>query len=89
MGQFLVGQCVYVDQELSFIGVVSARVNAIYIAGKKVRDMVLRLCANTPFLHVDAKMRARSLHYMITCNACSLATCTMQNASHELFFSFC
>lgn len=37
MGQHLVGQCVYVDQELFFIGVVTARVNAVYIAGKKVR----------------------------------------------------
>lgn len=36
MGKFLVGQCVFVDQEISFIGVVSAKVHAIYIAGKKV-----------------------------------------------------
>lgn len=32
----LVGQCVYVDQEISFIGVIAAKVQAIYIRGKKV-----------------------------------------------------
>ena len=36
MGQHLVGQCVFVDQDLFFIGVVTARVNAVYIGGKKV-----------------------------------------------------
>ena len=35
MGQHLVGQCAYVDEEISFIGLVSARVHSIYIAGKK------------------------------------------------------
>lgn len=37
MNQHLVGQCVYMNQEISFIGVVSAKVHAIYIAGKQVR----------------------------------------------------
>lgn len=36
LGQYLVGQCVFVDQEISFIGVVSAKVHAIYQGGKKV-----------------------------------------------------
>ena len=36
LGQSLVGQCVFVDQEISFIGVVSAKIHAIYRAGQKV-----------------------------------------------------
>ena len=32
----LVGQCVYVDEEISFLGVISAKVQCIYIEGKKV-----------------------------------------------------
>lgn len=33
----LVDKCVYVDEEISFLGVISAKVQAIYINGKKVR----------------------------------------------------
>lgn len=36
LGQHLVGQCVYVDQDISFIGVIAAKVSSIYIGGKKV-----------------------------------------------------
>ena len=36
----LVGQCVYVDEEISFLGVISARVQSIYVDGKKVRLFV-------------------------------------------------
>ena len=36
LDQYLQGQCVYVDQEISFIGVASAKIQGIYIAGKKV-----------------------------------------------------
>ena len=36
MGQNLVGKCVYVDQDISFIGVIAAKVTAIYAGGHKV-----------------------------------------------------
>ena len=32
----LVGQCVYMDEEISFMGVISAKVQAIFIRGQKV-----------------------------------------------------
>lgn len=36
LGQHLVGQCVYLDQDISFIGVIAAKISSIYIGGKKV-----------------------------------------------------
>lgn len=36
LGRNLVGQCVYLDKDISFIGVISAKVHAIYIGGKQV-----------------------------------------------------
>ena len=37
LGQYLVGQCVFVDQEIPFIGAAVVKVHAVYVAGKKVR----------------------------------------------------
>jgi len=37
LGKYLVGQCVYVEQEISFIGAVAAKIQNIYIDGQKVR----------------------------------------------------
>ena len=36
LGRDLVGQCLYVEQQVSFIGVIAAKVQALYIGGKKV-----------------------------------------------------
>ncbi|KAH7889491.1 hypothetical protein F5I97DRAFT_1800751 [Phlebopus sp. FC_14] len=36
LGEHLVGQCVFVEQEISFIGVIAAKVQNIYINGRKV-----------------------------------------------------
>jgi len=36
LGQYLVGKCVYVDQDISFIGVIAAKVTAIYVGGHRV-----------------------------------------------------
>ncbi|KAI6150578.1 hypothetical protein BKA82DRAFT_12489 [Pisolithus tinctorius] len=36
LGEHLVGQCVFVEQEISFIGVIAAKVQNIYVNGKKV-----------------------------------------------------
>jgi hypothetical protein len=43
--QHLVGQCVYVDQDISFIGVIAAKISNIYIDGKKVKWVFLLLNA--------------------------------------------
>jgi len=37
LGEQLVGQCVYKDQEVSFVGTVTAKLQSIYVGGKKVR----------------------------------------------------
>jgi len=36
LAQHLVGKCIYVDQDISFIGVIAAKVTAIYVEGHKV-----------------------------------------------------
>ncbi|KAF7986603.1 hypothetical protein HWV62_26386 [Athelia sp. TMB] len=40
LGDHLVGQCIYTNQEITFIGAISIKIHAIYIAGKKVRLVV-------------------------------------------------
>ena len=40
LGDHLVGQCIYTNQEITFIGAISIKIHAIYIAGKKVRPVV-------------------------------------------------
>ena len=36
LGRALVGRCLYVEEQVSFIGMVEAKVQALYINGKKV-----------------------------------------------------
>jgi hypothetical protein len=36
LGEHLVGQCVFTDQEILFIGTIAAKIQNIYIDGKKV-----------------------------------------------------
>ncbi len=38
LGRDLVGQCLYVEQQVSFIGVIAAKVQTLYIDGQKVND---------------------------------------------------
>jgi hypothetical protein len=47
--QHLVGECVYVDQDISFIGVIAAKISSIYINGKKV----ITIIASDELLHTD------------------------------------
>ena len=35
LGKYLSGQCIYTDQEVSFIGGIAAKIQNIYISGKK------------------------------------------------------
>ncbi|KAI0686452.1 hypothetical protein BC835DRAFT_1420375 [Cytidiella melzeri] len=52
LDQYLVGQCVFVDQEISFVGTAVVNVHAIYIAGKKT---------STAYVTSRTKMVYRSL----------------------------
>ena len=36
LAEHLVGQCVFVDQEISFISVIAAKIQSIYVKGQKV-----------------------------------------------------
>ena len=36
LGKHLAGQCVFVDQDISFIGVIAAKVQSIYVKGQQV-----------------------------------------------------
>lgn len=36
LGKYLSGQCIYKDQEISFIGGIVARIAAIWVAGQEV-----------------------------------------------------
>ena len=47
LGQYLVGKCVYVDQDISFIGVIAAKVTAVYVGGHRV-GVVLFFCLPLP-----------------------------------------
>lgn len=43
LGEQLVGQCIYADQEISFIGGIAAKISNIYIDGQKVScTLILR-----------------------------------------------
>ena len=41
LSQHLVGQCVYKNQEVSFIGSIGVKIQAIYVGGEKVRFFFL------------------------------------------------
>lgn len=36
LGEHLVGQCIYANQEVSFIGTIAAKIQSLYVGGKKV-----------------------------------------------------
>lgn len=36
LGKHLVGQCIFVDQDISFMGVIVAKVQSIYVKGQQV-----------------------------------------------------
>lgn len=40
LGEQLVGQCVYTNQEVPFVGAIIGKIQNIYIKGKKVRIML-------------------------------------------------
>jgi hypothetical protein len=52
LGKHLVGRCVFVDQEISFIGVIVAKVQTIYINGQKVVALLSLLAFHSVVLMV-------------------------------------
>ncbi|KAH9950328.1 hypothetical protein B0H21DRAFT_567129 [Amylocystis lapponica] len=56
LSSHLVGQCVYLEQEISFIGVIAAKVQAIYIGGKKVSAAYVTSSTKAIYRSLSAKV---------------------------------
>ncbi|OBZ69159.1 Vacuolar membrane-associated protein IML1 [Grifola frondosa] len=56
LGNDLVGQCVYMEQEISFIGVITAKVQGIYINGNKVSAAYVTSSTKTIYRSLSAKL---------------------------------
>ncbi|TFY57828.1 hypothetical protein EVJ58_g6788 [Rhodofomes roseus] len=56
LGSHLVGQCIYVQQEISFIGVIGAKVQAIYVDGRKVPAAYVTPATKTLYRSLSAKI---------------------------------
>jgi len=41
LGKHLVGQCIFVDQDIPFMGVIVAKVQSIYVKGQQVGSTTL------------------------------------------------
>jgi hypothetical protein len=39
LGEDLVGRCVYTGQDITFVGNIAAKIQNVYIEGKKVRNV--------------------------------------------------
>ncbi|TBU46873.1 hypothetical protein BD309DRAFT_562741 [Dichomitus squalens] len=56
LGRDLVGQCLYVEQQVSFIGVIVAKVQALYIEGNKVSSAYISPATKVIFRSLSAKV---------------------------------
>ncbi|KZT08675.1 uncharacterized protein LAESUDRAFT_48935 [Laetiporus sulphureus 93-53] len=56
LSSHLVGQCTYVEQEISFIGVIAAKIQAIYIGGKKVPSAYITSSTKAIYRSLSAKV---------------------------------
>lgn len=43
LGEHLVGQCVHVGQEVQFVGAITAKIQNVYVDGKKVCNLIVYL----------------------------------------------
>ncbi|CDO75228.1 hypothetical protein BN946_scf184895.g8 [Trametes cinnabarina] len=56
LGRDQVGQCLYVDQHVSFIGVIAAKAHSLYIGGKKVSAAYISPATKVLFRSLSAKV---------------------------------
>ncbi|KAJ7600695.1 hypothetical protein C8J56DRAFT_910997 [Mycena floridula] len=56
LGEHLAGRCIYVDQEVSFIGSIMAKIQAIYIDGKKVPAAYMTSRTKSIYRSLSAKV---------------------------------
>ncbi|KAJ7264861.1 hypothetical protein B0H12DRAFT_1101149 [Mycena haematopus] len=56
LGEYLVGQCVYTDQDVAFVGGIAAKIQTIYVDGKKVAAACITSATKTIFRSLSAKV---------------------------------
>lgn len=56
LGEHLVGQCVFAEQEISFIGSIAAKIQSIYADGKQVSSALITSDTKTIFRSLSAKV---------------------------------
>ncbi|KAF8972648.1 hypothetical protein BDZ97DRAFT_1901173 [Flammula alnicola] len=56
LGKYLSGQCIYKDQEVSFIGGIAAKIQNIYIGGKKVSSACMTSSTKAIYRSFSAKI---------------------------------
>ncbi|KAF9564257.1 hypothetical protein CPC08DRAFT_816078 [Agrocybe pediades] len=56
LGKYLSGQCIYKDQEVSFIGGIAAKIQNIYIGGKKVSSACMTTSTKAIYRSFSAKI---------------------------------
>ncbi|KAJ6526232.1 hypothetical protein DFH09DRAFT_1328576 [Mycena vulgaris] len=56
LGEHLVGQCVYTDQDVAFVGGIAAKIQTIYVGGKKVSAACMTSTTKTIFRSLSAKV---------------------------------
>ncbi|KAJ7154183.1 hypothetical protein C8R46DRAFT_1297935 [Mycena filopes] len=56
LGENLVGQCVYTDQDVAFVGGIAAKIQTIYVDGKKVSAACMTAATKTIFRSLSAKV---------------------------------
>ncbi|KAL4266799.1 Vacuolar membrane-associated protein IML1 [Pleurotus pulmonarius] len=56
LGEHLVGQCIYKNQEISFIGAIAAKIHSIYVNGKQVSAACMTATTKTIYRSLSAKV---------------------------------
>ncbi|KAJ6531070.1 hypothetical protein B0H19DRAFT_468673 [Mycena capillaripes] len=56
LGEHLVGQCVYTDQDVAFVGGIAAKIQTLYVDGKKVSAACITTSTKTIFRSLSAKV---------------------------------
>ncbi|KAJ7143200.1 hypothetical protein C8R43DRAFT_579168 [Mycena crocata] len=56
LGEHLVGQCVYTDQDVAFVGGIAAKIHTIYVGGKKVSAACMTTATKAIYRSLSAKI---------------------------------
>ncbi|KAJ7772896.1 hypothetical protein DFH07DRAFT_146815 [Mycena maculata] len=56
LGEHLVGQCVYIDQDVAFVGGIAAKIQTIYVGGKKVSAACMTPATKAIYRSLSAKV---------------------------------